>query len=89
MRTRSFMRRLRRKVSKSSQGMRGGILQRAFAALVILAVTLFVSVVWQKMVYTIPVLAVLLYFAAGVRADGATRKQNLDQDGSEFEVGAD
>ena len=69
--------------------MSGGILQRAAAALVILAITLFVSVVWQKMVYTIPVLAVLLYFAAGVRTDGATTKRNLDQEGTDFEVGAD
>ena len=37
-------------------------------SLAILMMTLAVSAIWEKMVYTIPVLAVLLCLAAGMRA---------------------
>ena len=37
------------------------LVQRAVVSVVILATTLFVSEVWGKMVYTIPVLGVLLF----------------------------
>lgn len=61
----------------------GGFLYRAVIALIILVVTLAVSAIWQKMVYTIPVLAVLLFLAAGIKdlGDGSTRR-NLDEEAS-------
>ena len=40
---------------------------RAIVAATILVVTLAVSAIWQKMVYTIPVLAVLLILAASIK----------------------
>lgn len=67
----------------------GELGRRFLVALAILVVTLSVSVIWQKMVYTIPVLAALLYFAAGFRADGAATKRNLEEEASSFEAGTD
>ena len=56
-------------------------MHRAGVALVILAITLAVSAIWQKMVYTIPVLACLLFFAAGMtRPDDDATKRNLEED---------
>ena len=57
-----------------------GILIRVVCAAVILGITLLVSAIWQKMVYTIPVLAVLLYLAAGLTADETSTRKNLDND---------
>lgn len=67
----------------------GGFLYRALIALVILTVTLAVSVIWQKMVYTIPVLAVLLFLAAGIKdlGDGST-KRNLDEETADIDADA-
>ncbi|MXX90701.1 MAG: hypothetical protein F4213_22870 [Boseongicola sp. SB0677_bin_26] len=56
-----------------------GFLRRVAIAAVILTVTLLVSAIWQKMVYTIPVLAVLLFLAAGIGREDS-HKRNLDQD---------
>ena len=56
------------------------LLQRAAVAAVILAVTLIVSVIWQRMVYTIPVLAVLLFFAAGLNATSGSARRNVDEE---------
>ena len=51
------------------------------AALVILAITLAVSAIWQKMVYTFPVLVCLPFFAAGLtRPEDGSTKRNLDED---------
>ena len=65
-----------------------GFLQRVVVALIILAVTLCVSVIWQKMVYTIPVLGVLLFLAAGLKTDAGTSRQNLDEDVADHDVDA-
>ena len=55
-------------------------LYRALIALVILVVTITVSVIWGQMVYTIPVLAVLLFLAAGMKGlSGNTTTRNLDE----------
>ena len=57
------------------------MLYRAIVSVVILPVTLFMSIVWQKMVYTIPVLGVLLFFAAGIKAPGeGPGTRNVDAD---------
>ena len=62
-------------------------LHRAAIAAVILAVTLTVSAVWQKMVYTIPVLAVLLFLAAGIKGVGeGSTKRNLDEDAPDVDI---
>ena len=64
-------------------------LYRALIALIILAVTLAVSAIWEKMVYTIPVLAVLLFLAAGIKEldDGSTRR-NLDEEATDIDTDA-
>ena len=54
-------------------------LRRLAAAAVILGATIGVSVAWERMVYTIPVLATLLFLAAGWREPEAI-KRKLDQD---------
>ena len=62
---------------------------RTLVAAIVLAITIAVSVIWEKMVYTIPVLAVLLFLAAGLRGlSGATERRNLDQEGIEIDVDA-
>ena len=56
---------------------------RAAVAVVILVVTMAVSAIWEKMVYTIPVLAVLLFLAAGL--GGVSQRslsRNLDEEGA-------
>ena len=53
--------------------------RRAVVAVIVLTVTLIVSAIWQKMVYTIPVLAVLLFLAAGIKNDDGSTKRNLDE----------
>ena len=58
-------------------------LRRAAVASAILSATLIVSVVWQEMVYTIPVLAVLLFLAAGTNAQAGPTRRNLDQDSTD------
>ena len=58
-------------------------LRRAAVASAILSVTLIVSVVWQEMVYTIPVLAVLLFLAAGTNVKAGSTRRNLDQDAAD------
>lgn len=75
-------------VLKRSQNLRR-FLYRALIALIILAVTLAVSAIWQKMVYTIPVLAVLLFLAAGIKEldDGSTRR-NLDEETTDIDTDA-
>ncbi len=62
-------------------------LYRTVAAMAILAITLAVSVIWEKMVYTIPVLAVLLFTTAGMPglSGGATRR-NLDQKATDLDI---
>lgn len=62
-------------------------LYRTIVAVVVSAITLAVSVIWEKMVYTIPVLAVLLFTAAGMPglSGGATRR-NLDQEATDLDV---
>ena len=65
----------------------GGLRHRAVVALAILAVTLFVSATRQKMVYTIPVLAALLFFAAGIDADVRSTRQNLDEGAKDLDAG--
>ena len=62
-----------------------GFLRRAVIAAVILTITLLVSAIWQKMVYTIPVLAVLLFLAAGI-GTGHSHKRNLDQDDLDHDI---
>jgi len=60
------------------------LIHRGIASLVILVITLTVSIIWQKMVYTIPVLGVLLFFAAGLRNnDSRNAIKQLDQEVSE------
>lgn len=61
-----------------------GVIYRAAVASFILAVTLSVSIILQKMVYAIPVLAVLLYLFAVLPnlSTGSTRR-NVDQEGVE------
>ena len=63
---------------------------RTVVSAIILAITIAVSVIWEKMVYTIPVLAVLLFLAAGFRgiARDTTRRQ-LDQEAIEVDTGPD
>ena len=57
---------------------------RAAAAVVILVVTLAVSAIWEKMVYTIPVLAVLLFLAAGLKGNSqGSTSRNLDEEGTD------
>ena len=56
---------------------------RAAVAVVMLVVTMAVSAIWEKMVYTIPVLAVLLFLAAGL--EGVSQRslsRNLDEEGA-------
>ena len=50
----------------------------------ILVPTLAVSTIWREMVYTVPVLAVLLFVAAGLPAlrEGASRR-NLEAESAE------
>ena len=61
---------------------------RALVAAIVLVATIAVSVIWEKMVYTIPVLAVLLFLASGLRGiSGGTSRRNLDQE--EVEMDAD
>lgn len=58
-----------------------GMLYRAIMSVVILAITLFVSVVCHKMVHTYPVLGVLLCFAAGIKVPGeGSGSRNVDAD---------
>ena len=60
---------------------------RTAIAVTILVVTIAVSIIWQKMVYTIPVLAVLLFLAAGIKlGNGSTR--NIDQETTDLDVDA-
>ena len=54
-------------------------LRRLIAAAVILGATIGVSVAWERMVYTIPVLATLLFLFAGWREPEDVKRQ-LDQD---------
>ena len=62
-------------------------LYRLIVALVILAVTICVSVVWQKMIYTIPVLAVLLFLFAGIKGLGSNATtRNLDEDSPDIDA---
>ena len=62
---------------------------RAVVAVFILAVTLGVSIIWERMVYTIPVLAVMLFLAAGMKGlSGATERRNLDQESVEIDIDA-
>lgn len=66
------------------------IIYRAFVSAAILIITLIVSIIWQKMVYTIPVLAVLLFFAAGLRGLAReTTQRQLDQEAVEVDVGTE
>jgi len=44
-------------------------------------ITLTVSVIWDKMVYTIPVLAVLMFFAAVIEKGPTPRQLDEDSDG--------
>ena len=65
-------------------------LYRSIVALIILAVTMVVSVIWQRMVYTIPVLAVLLFLAAGLNGiSGNSTVRNLDEDAPDIEADSD
>ncbi len=62
---------------------------RTLVAAVILAATIAVSAIWEKMVYTIPVLAVLLFLAAGLQGiSGGASRRNLDQESVEIDVDA-
>lgn len=54
-------------------------LRRLIAAAVILGATIGVSIAWERMVYTIPVLATLLFLFAGWREPEDVKK-HLDQD---------
>lgn len=62
-------------------------INRAIVALAILTITLIVSVIWQRMVYTIPVLACLLFLATGLRSDGSTTRRKLDDDAADLDLG--
>lgn len=63
---------------------------RTVVSAIILAVTIAVSVIWEKMVYTIPVLAVLLFLAAGLRGlSRDTTRRHLDQEAIEVDTGPD
>lgn len=63
---------------------------RAAVSAIILAITIAVSVIWEKMVYTIPVLAVLLFLAAGLRGlSRDTTRRHLDQEAIEVDTGPD
>lgn len=65
-------------------------LYRVVVGMVILAITISVSVVWEKMVYTIPVLAVLLFLAAGMQGiSGGTTTRNLDDDAGDVDADVD
>ena len=58
--------------------------------MVVLAITLAVSVIWEKMVYTIPVLAVLLFTAAGMPGlSGSATRRNLDQESTDLDIDLD
>ena len=58
---------LTRRAGKTVTRMAGRhLIVRGLLSLAILTITLTVSVIWGKMVYTIPVLAVLMFFAAGL-----------------------
>ena len=60
---------------------------RTLVAVIVLAATIAVSVIWEKMVYTIPVLAALLFLAPGLRGiSGSTSRRNLDQESVEIDV---
>lgn len=62
-------------------------LYRTIVAAIILSITIAVSVIWEKMVYTIPVLAVLLFLAAGLQGlSRGTSRRNIDQESVEVEV---
>ena len=55
-------------------------LYRAPVTLVILIVTIAVSAIWEMMVYAIPVVAVLLFLAAGLKGlNGYTTTRHLDE----------
>ena len=60
---------------------------RIAIAAVIFAATLTVSAIWQKMGYTFPVLAVLLFLAASMKdlGEGST-KRNLDEDAPDVDM---
>ena len=65
-------------------------LYRAAVAVVILTITLAVSAIWGQMVYTIPVLAVLLFLAAGLKGlSGGTTSRNLDEGTTDLDVDLD
>ena len=54
----------------------------------ILAVTLAVSAAWEKMVYTIPVLVVLLFAASGLPSlRSETGRRNVEEDSASESVG--
>ena len=61
-------------------------INRAIVALAILTITLVVSVIWQRMVYTIPVLACLLFLAAGLKSEGSTTRRKLDEDAQDVDL---
>ena len=62
-------------------------LYRTVVAMIVLAITLAVSIIWEKMVYTIPVLAALLFLAAGLKGiSGSSTRRNLDQDAVDLDV---
>ena len=61
-------------------------INRAIVALAVLTITLIVSVIWQRMVYTIPVLACLLFLAAGLKSEGSTTRRKLDDDATDFDM---
>lgn len=62
-------------------------LSRTLVAVIVLAATIAVSVIWEKMVYTIPVLAVLLFLASELRGiSGSTSRRNLDRESVEIDV---
>lgn len=66
------------------------VFYRVFVSAVILIITITVSVIWEKMVYTIPVLAVLLFLAAGLRGVSRdTTRRQLDQEAIEVDTGPD
>lgn len=65
----------------------GGLWHRAAVALVTLAVTLFVYVVWQKMVCTIPVPSALPFFAAGINAEGGSTRRNPNEGTKDIDAG--
>jgi len=61
------------------------VLIRGLLSLAILGITLTVSVIWDKMVYTIPVLAVLMFFAAVIEKDPTPRQLDEGSDGDEVD----